>query len=162
MITPTSGSSRATLNASVSSNSVFGRNALRTSGRLIVILAMPPAVSYQMSSYSPDRCQSIKFSLLEQSLVWLPMVADPLRDLARRRGRAGAGRLPPRPAGPRRRAGAAPRPPRRTARRRVRALHLGHDGPAQGRAADAGQPRRLGRGLPAPARDRRGGPLAVA
>jgi hypothetical protein len=45
MITPISGSSRASSNASRSSNSVRGRNALRTSGRQIVILAMPSAVS---------------------------------------------------------------------------------------------------------------------
>ena len=39
------GSSLATLNACWSSNSVVGRNALRTSGRLIVIFAMPSDVS---------------------------------------------------------------------------------------------------------------------
>jgi hypothetical protein len=45
MMTPISASSRATLNACDNSNSVVGRNAFRTSGRLIVILAMPSAVS---------------------------------------------------------------------------------------------------------------------
>jgi hypothetical protein len=45
MITPVSGSSRAVLNALDSSNKVVGRNAFRTSGRLIVILAMPSPVS---------------------------------------------------------------------------------------------------------------------
>ncbi len=45
MITPIDGSSRAALNACASSNRVCGRNALRTSGRLMVILAMPSAVS---------------------------------------------------------------------------------------------------------------------
>ncbi len=63
MITPTAGSSRASVKACGSSNTVSGRKALRTSGRLIVILAMPSAVSYRMSEYSwpsagPDRCQS--------------------------------------------------------------------------------------------------------
>ena len=53
-ITPIDGSSRATSNAWESSNSVRGRNALRTSGRQIVILAMPSAVSYRMSLCSPD------------------------------------------------------------------------------------------------------------
>src|SRR5579884_538793 len=54
MITPTDGSSRARSNASDISITVWGRNALRTSGRLIVIFAMPsPDVSYRMSSYSP-------------------------------------------------------------------------------------------------------------
>jgi hypothetical protein len=41
MITPVRGSSRASLNAAASSNSVWGRKALCTSGRLMVILAMP-------------------------------------------------------------------------------------------------------------------------
>ena len=63
MMTPISASSLATLNACDSSNSVVGRNALRTSGRLMVILAMPSAVSYRMSVYScpsagPDAFQS--------------------------------------------------------------------------------------------------------
>jgi hypothetical protein len=40
-ITPTDSSSRATSNARISSITVCGRNALRTSGRLIVIFAMP-------------------------------------------------------------------------------------------------------------------------
>ena len=44
MMTPTVSSSRASLKASASSNSVWGRKALRTSGRLMVILAMPSAV----------------------------------------------------------------------------------------------------------------------
>jgi hypothetical protein len=39
------GSSRATLNAFESSNKVVGRNAFRTSGRFMVIFAMPSAVS---------------------------------------------------------------------------------------------------------------------
>jgi len=51
MMTPISGSSRATLKAWLSSNSVVGRKAFRTSGRLMVILATPSVVSYQMSSY---------------------------------------------------------------------------------------------------------------
>jgi hypothetical protein len=41
-MTPTSGSSRARSIASAISMSVWGRNALRTSGRAIVIFAMPP------------------------------------------------------------------------------------------------------------------------
>jgi len=45
MITPTSVSSRARSNASDTSTSVCGRNALRTSGRLIVIFAMPSPLS---------------------------------------------------------------------------------------------------------------------
>jgi hypothetical protein len=45
MITPTLVSSRARLNASASSITVSGRNAFRTSGRLIVIFAMPSAIS---------------------------------------------------------------------------------------------------------------------
>src|SRR5260370_24762039 len=56
MMTPTRGSFRARSNASRSSKSVRGRNALRTSGRAIVILAtVPPsrvAVSYRTSPYS--------------------------------------------------------------------------------------------------------------
>jgi hypothetical protein len=39
--TPTSASSRASANAACISITVSGRNALRTSGRLIVIFAMP-------------------------------------------------------------------------------------------------------------------------
>ena len=42
--TPTESSSRASENASCNSNSVCGRNAFLTSGRLIVIFAMPSAV----------------------------------------------------------------------------------------------------------------------
>jgi hypothetical protein len=45
MITPTEVSSRARSSASEISMSVSGRNALRTSGRSIVILAMPSASS---------------------------------------------------------------------------------------------------------------------
>jgi hypothetical protein len=45
MITPTLVSSRARWNASDSSITVSGRNALRTSGRLIVIFAIPSASS---------------------------------------------------------------------------------------------------------------------
>ena len=45
MITPIDGSSLAAVKAAESSNKVAGRNAFRTSGRLIVILAMPSAVS---------------------------------------------------------------------------------------------------------------------
>src|SRR5215469_6342116 len=64
MITPISASSLATLNACESSNSVVGLKAFRTSGRLMVILAMPSAVSYRMSVYScpsagPEAFQSI-------------------------------------------------------------------------------------------------------
>src|SRR5215469_1477360 len=51
MITPIFGSSRATLNACESSNKVVGLNAFRTSGRLIVIFATPPPVSYDKVSY---------------------------------------------------------------------------------------------------------------
>jgi hypothetical protein len=50
MMTPIVPSSRALENASISSNSVFGRNALRTSGRQIVIFARPPSRSKRMSS----------------------------------------------------------------------------------------------------------------
>src|SRR5438874_3329550 len=54
MITPTPVSSRARVNASDSSTTVSGRNALRTSGRSMVILAIPsPESSYLMSEYSP-------------------------------------------------------------------------------------------------------------
>ena len=49
------------MNACDSSNSVTGRNALRTSGRLIVILAMPSAVSYTMSVYSWPPCGDSRF-----------------------------------------------------------------------------------------------------
>jgi hypothetical protein len=48
--TPTSASSRASLNAADISNSVCGRKALRTSGRLMVIFAIPCHFSYRMSS----------------------------------------------------------------------------------------------------------------
>ena len=44
-ITPTSGSSRATVKASVSSKRVWGRKALRRSGRQMVSLAIPSATS---------------------------------------------------------------------------------------------------------------------
>src|SRR5262245_4597308 len=64
MITPIPGSSLATLNACDSSNRVVGLKAFRTSGRLMVILAIPSAVSYRMSLYScpsagPEAFQSI-------------------------------------------------------------------------------------------------------
>jgi len=45
MTTPISGSSRATSKAFDISKTVVGRNAFRTSGRLIVILAIPSHVS---------------------------------------------------------------------------------------------------------------------
>jgi hypothetical protein len=45
MTTPTFGSSRATSKAFAISDTVVGRNALRTSGRLIVIFATPFQVS---------------------------------------------------------------------------------------------------------------------
>src|SRR3954451_20047016 len=57
-ITPTSRSSRAFSRASLISIRVCGRNAFRTSGRAIVIFAIPSAVSYRMSVYSPAGCQS--------------------------------------------------------------------------------------------------------
>src|SRR3954447_14765939 len=57
-ITPTSRSSRAFSRASEISISVCGRKALRTSGRAIVIFAIPSAVSYRMSVYSPCDCHS--------------------------------------------------------------------------------------------------------
>src|SRR5439155_13927380 len=74
MTTPISGSSRATSNAFDISTTVAGRKALRTSGRLIVILAMPSDVSYRMSSYSPEPFQvasgeSLKSPLLERLLA---------------------------------------------------------------------------------------------
>jgi hypothetical protein len=48
---PTWGSSRTREKASISSKVVFGRKELRTSGRLMVILAMPsPLFSKRMSS----------------------------------------------------------------------------------------------------------------
>src|SRR5215510_10342924 len=53
MITPVRSSSLATVKACWSSKRVWGRNALRTSGRLIVIFAIPSEVSYLMSVYSP-------------------------------------------------------------------------------------------------------------
>src|SRR5687767_6639779 len=53
MITPMSESSRAMSNATFSSVTVFGRNEFLTSGRLIVIFAIPSSVhSYLMSSKS--------------------------------------------------------------------------------------------------------------
>src|SRR3954447_9505940 len=57
-ITPTSRSSRARSRASLISIKVRGRKALRTSGRSIVIFAIPSAVSYRMSVYSPAGCHS--------------------------------------------------------------------------------------------------------
>src|SRR2546430_10724090 len=74
MTTPISGSLRATSNAFDISTTVAGRKAFRTSGRLMVILAMPSEVSYRMSSYSPMRFHpgvdsSFKSSLLERSLA---------------------------------------------------------------------------------------------
>jgi hypothetical protein len=57
-ITPIDVSSRARSSASEISTSVCGRKALRTSGRSIVIFAMPsPEVSYRMSVYSPAGVQ---------------------------------------------------------------------------------------------------------
>ena len=47
--TPTEGSHRASTKASVSSATVRVRKALRTSGRLMVIHAMPPFFSYRTS-----------------------------------------------------------------------------------------------------------------
>ena len=65
MITPTVVSSRAFSRASETSISVSGRKALCTSGRLIVIFAMPsPDSSYRMSSYSAPE---IQFTALEPS-----------------------------------------------------------------------------------------------
>src|SRR5438046_2063799 len=55
MITPTDSSSRAASNARIISTTVCGRNALRTSGRVIVIFASPGGdeAAARMSSYSP-------------------------------------------------------------------------------------------------------------
>src|ERR1700730_7215668 len=84
MTTPILGSSRAASKALDISNTVAGRNALRTSGRLIVILAMPSQVSYRMSSYWPERRQvplvrvvrPFKLALREQSLALFESYAD--------------------------------------------------------------------------------------
>ena len=51
MMTPIDASSRATENASYISVTVSGVNALRRSGRLMVIFAIPSAVSYLISRY---------------------------------------------------------------------------------------------------------------
>src|SRR5918998_3593544 len=53
MMTPVSWSSRASSRARCISLTVSGRKALRTSGRFMVILAIPPTFSYFMSSNSP-------------------------------------------------------------------------------------------------------------
>ncbi len=58
MITPIEASSRARSKAWESSKRVAGRKALRTSGRQMVIRAMPPAVSYRMSSKAAGIVQS--------------------------------------------------------------------------------------------------------
>src|ERR1051325_3175559 len=66
-------SSRAMSNASFSSRTVAGRNAFRTSGRLIVIFAIPSSVrSYLMSSKSWSVCQVgvIAPSLEELAQSW--------------------------------------------------------------------------------------------
>src|SRR5215470_19001822 len=106
MITPIFGSSRATLNACESSNKVVGRNAFRTSGRLMVIFATPPpvsrnTVSYQMSEYSlpgsgPDRCHSVTRNLLSPGSNLNDRGETlPARGTAvRRRGRETADRTP--------------------------------------------------------------------
>ena len=76
-----SGSSRASLKAWLSSKSVFGRKALRTSGRQIVILAMPSSPEHLVADVAVvarPGCQALLLpaapsrfmrSLLERSLV---------------------------------------------------------------------------------------------
>ncbi len=50
---------------------VCGRNALCTSGRQIVIFAMPSSVvSYRMSSYLPDSCQAMLSAGLVGSVMF--------------------------------------------------------------------------------------------
>src|SRR3954465_9056146 len=86
MITPTEVSSRARSNASDNSITVSGRKALRTSGRSIVIFAMPSATSYLMSVYSPAGCQSRAGSMRCStatcclSLCWSAPTINPLDD----------------------------------------------------------------------------------
>src|SRR5579884_3855096 len=74
MITPTSGSSRARSKASIISITVSGRKALRTSGRSIVILAMPAfsAVDFslRMSSYSAAAFQLVTAAQTTVSRVY--------------------------------------------------------------------------------------------
>ena len=63
-------SSRASFRACEISIRVCGRNALCTSGRQIVIFAMPSSVvSYRMSSYLPDSCQAISAGGLVGSVM---------------------------------------------------------------------------------------------
>src|SRR3954462_12253743 len=75
MITPTSRSSRARSSASETSISVCGRKALRTSGRLIVILAIPsPLSSYLMSLYSPS--PGVHVTAMGRQATFRPMVVE--------------------------------------------------------------------------------------
>src|SRR4051812_3682307 len=97
MITPTDVSSRARSNASESSTTVSGRKALRTSGRSIVIFAMPSATSYLMSEYSPAGCQSAAGSMRLStatcclSLCWSAPTINLLDDWLTRRASSHAG-----------------------------------------------------------------------
>src|SRR4029077_5948614 len=89
MTTPIFGSSRALSNALDISNTVVGRKALRTSGRLIVILAIPSQVSYTTPSYTPPSAQPArlerpsKLPLLERSLALSKIIEMPARLVGR-------------------------------------------------------------------------------
>src|SRR3954453_6487033 len=98
-ITPTSRSSRAFSRASLISIRVCGRNALRTSGRAIVIFAIPSAVSYRMSVYSPAGCQSravrisVWVSIGAPTIVGVParLTSEQIRETAAIKARQLAG-----------------------------------------------------------------------
>ena len=103
-ITPISGSSCASLKARVSSLSVVGRKALRTSGRLIVSFAMPSALWYRMSSNLPAdfHAMALGFVLVVALVLGFCFMrrcssSGILRILARTRPRARAVRRAPHP-----------------------------------------------------------------
>src|SRR5215203_4900783 len=67
MITPVSRSSRASSRAFCISMTVSGRKAFLTSGRFMVIFAIPSAFSYLMSSNSPADSQA---TLVIAGIIW--------------------------------------------------------------------------------------------
>src|SRR5918997_3157574 len=150
-ITPTDVSSRERASASEISTIVCGRNALRTSGRAIVIFAMPsPDSSSLMSSYSPADVQ-VTGTAPETSLL-----RHGLRTLAVGRRRAPS--RPHRGRGPRR-AGPLPRAVAARGARGRGAARLPAAG--RGRRADRPAPRRA-RAPGGAARDRGPGRAAAA
>src|SRR5438067_425638 len=81
--TPVDGSSRTSAKASWSSKIVSGRNALRTSGRLMVILAIPSNRSYLMSVKSRTFCQATATPTTLMTFSRLPPTHDHGRGVIR-------------------------------------------------------------------------------